>query len=229
MGAEVERTYPDTVEVEGKRRLRGADHRVMPDRIEAGTFIVATAVTGGRTIIDGAPGDHLGAFLDVLERSGVDVDCGVDTIQVDATDGRPGTFRPVDVTTAPYPGLATDLQPPTCVLLTQAAGRSRVHEAIFEDRLEWLTELRRMGAEVDVLDDHHATIDGPCRLKASALEIGDLRAGASLILAALAAEGTSTIRGAHHVHRGYENIDGKFAELGARIERRAEEVPPSRS
>jgi UDP-N-acetylglucosamine 1-carboxyvinyltransferase len=229
MGAEVERTGPVTIEVEGRRRLRGAEHRVVPDRIEAGTFIVASAVTGGRVKLDGAPCRHLGQFLEVLTGAGLAVACGDDTIEVDATGIGPGSFRPVDVETAPYPGLATDLQPPTCVLLTQAAGRSSVHETIFEDRLEWLAELGRMGARISIADEHHAAIEGPTPLHAAELEIGDLRAGASLILAALAAEGTSTIRGAHHVHRGYENIDGKFAELGARIERRAEEGPASRS
>jgi UDP-N-acetylglucosamine 1-carboxyvinyltransferase len=224
MGAEVERTQPDRIEIDGRRRLRGAEHRVLPDRIETGTFIVAAAVTGGRVRLEGAPCNHLGQFLDVLGGAGVGVACGEDTIEVDATGVGPGSFRPIDVETGPYPGLATDLQPPTCVLLTQASGSSRVHETIFEDRLEWLSELRRMGARVSIADDHHATIEGPATLHGAEVEIRDLRAGASLILAALAADGTSTIRGAHHVHRGYENIDGKFAELGARIERLAEEV-----
>jgi UDP-N-acetylglucosamine 1-carboxyvinyltransferase len=229
MGANVERTRPDTIEVNGKRRLRGADHRVLPDRIETGTFVVATAVTGGRVHLESAACDHLGEFLEILGRAGVSVACGRGTVDVDATGIGPGAFRPVDIRTAPYPGLATDLQPPTCVLLTQADGRSSVNETIFEDRLEWLAELRRMGARVTIADDHNATIEGPTTLHPAELEIGDLRAGASLILAALAADGVSTIRGAHHVHRGYENIDGKFAELGARIERRAEEVSASRS
>lgn len=219
MGAEIQRTYPDTIEIEGRRRLRGADHHVIPDRIEAGTFLVAGAVTGGRVTLDGASCDHLRAFIDVLGRSGLSVTCGRDTIEVDATKVGPGAFKPVDIETAPYPGLATDLQPPTCVFLTQTSGRSTVHETIFEDRLEWLTELGRMGAQVEMLDPHHATISGPARLRGATVEIGDLRAGASLILAALAARGTTTIRGAHHVHRGYENIERKFLDLGARIER----------
>jgi UDP-N-acetylglucosamine 1-carboxyvinyltransferase len=222
MGAEVRRTAPDTIEVVGKKRLRGADHRIVPDRIEAGTFVVAAAVTGGHITLQGAPCDHLGAFLDILTQAGVAVACGSDTIVVDGESLPPGRLRPCDIETAPYPGLATDLQPPTCVLLTQAAGRSTVHEAIFEDRLEWMLELRRMGAMVELPDPNHAVITGPARLRAADVEIGDLRAGASLILAALAAEGTSTIHGAHHVHRGYENIEGKFLDLGARIERVAE-------
>ena len=224
MGAEIERTAPDTIEIEGRKRLRGADHRVVPDRIEAGTFVVAAAVTGGRVTLEGAPCEHLAAFVDTLGRVGVSVSCGVDTIEVSGADR--DAYRAVDIETAPYPGLATDLQPPTCVLLTQAGGTSRVHETIFEDRLEFLGELRRMGARVDIADPHHATINGPSPLHGAEVAIGDLRAGASLILAALAAEGTSTIHGAHHVHRGYENIGRKFQELGARIERSAEPVGP---
>ena len=222
MGAEIERTHPDTIEIEGRRRLRGAEHRVVPDRIEAGTFIAAAAVTGGRVRLESAPCDHLGAFVETMQRAGVGVDCAKDTIEVDGSALFDGGFHALDVETAAYPGLATDLQPPTGVVLTQATGTSRIHETIFEDRLEWLTEARRMGAQVELLDERHAAITGRSPLHGAEVEIGDLRAGASLILAALAAEGTSTIHGAHHVHRGYENIEGKFLGLGARIERLAE-------
>jgi UDP-N-acetylglucosamine 1-carboxyvinyltransferase len=222
MGATVERTAPDTIEIVGQKRLRGADHRVVPDRIESGTFIIAAAVTGGQVTLQGAPCDHLGAFLETMGRVGVGVSCGTDTIEVDGRALREGGFRACDIETAPYPGLATDLQPPTAVLLSQAIGASHIHETIFEDRLEWLTELRRMGTKVEVLDPHHATISGPTALVGTDVEIGDLRAGASLILAALAATGTTTIHGAHHVHRGYENIELKFLHLGANISRTAE-------
>jgi UDP-N-acetylglucosamine 1-carboxyvinyltransferase len=222
MGANVERTAPDTIEIEGSRRLRGAEHRVLPDRIEAGTFVVAGAVTGGRITLTGAPCEHLGAFIEVVGRAGVDVSCGPDTIEVDGSALDGAGFRAADVETAPYPGLATDLQPPTSVLLTQAEGASSIHETIFEDRLEWMTELRRMGADIDIIDPHRAVITGRRPLRGADVEIGDLRAGASLILAALAADGRTTIHGAHHVHRGYENIEGKFLGLGARIERLAE-------
>ena len=154
---------------------------------------------------------------------------GADTLDVDASavlgDGET-SLRACDITTAAYPGLATDLQPPTCILLTQARGRSVVHETIFEDRLEWLTEIRRMGAAVEIVDPHHAIISGPANLSGAHVEIGDLRAGASLILAALAARGESVIHGAHHVHRGYENIEGKFVDLGASIERLADGTAP---
>jgi UDP-N-acetylglucosamine 1-carboxyvinyltransferase len=222
MGASVERSHADTIEIEGRKRLRGAEHRVIPDRIEAGTFVVAGAVTGGQITLTGAPCDHLGSFIETMGRAGVGVVCRQDTIEVDGTAlGGPG-FRAVDVETAAYPGLATDLQPPTTVLLTQAQGTSHVNERIFEDRLEWTGELVRMGADVEIEDPHQAVITGRTPLHGTDVEIGDLRAGASLILAALAADGTTTIHGAHHVHRGYENIEGKFLELGARIERLAE-------
>jgi UDP-N-acetylglucosamine 1-carboxyvinyltransferase len=222
MGAAVERTQPDTIEVEGRKRLRGAEHRVVPDRIEAGTFVIAAAVTGGRLTLEGAPCEHLASFVETMGRIGVGISCGIDTIEVDGSGLRSGGYHACDVETAPYPGLATDLQPPTAVLLTQATGTSHVHEAIFEDRLEWLAEVRRMGARVEMTDGHHATIEGPSRLVGVEVEIGDLRAGASLILAALAAEGTTIIHGAHHVHRGYENIERKFLDIGASISRSAE-------
>ncbi|HET9521743.1 MAG TPA: UDP-N-acetylglucosamine 1-carboxyvinyltransferase [Candidatus Limnocylindrales bacterium] len=222
MGAEVERTYPDTIEVHGRRRLRGADHHVIPDRIEAGTFAIAAAMTGGQVTLLGAPCDHLGAFIEAVGRAGVSLSCGTDTIEVDGRALDAGGYRACDIETAPYPGLATDLQPPTSVLLTQAEGVSHVHEAIFEDRLEWLSELNRMGAKAEIIDGRHARITGRTPLHGADVEIGDLRAGASLMLAAVAAQGTTTIHGAHHVHRGYENIERKFLDLGARIERLAE-------
>jgi UDP-N-acetylglucosamine 1-carboxyvinyltransferase len=150
-------------------------------------------------------------------------------MEVDASGLGPGELKAVDIETAPYPGLATDIQPPVSVLLTQATGKSKVHEAIFEDRLEWMGELRKMGAKIEMKDNQHAIISGPTTLHGADVEISDLRAGASLILGALAAEGTSSIRGAHHVRRGYENIERKFLDLGARIERvlEAEPLTPS--
>jgi UDP-N-acetylglucosamine 1-carboxyvinyltransferase len=222
MGADVERTYPDTIEIHGKKRLRGAEHHVIPDRIESGTFAIAAAVTGGQVTLQGAPCDHLQAFIERVGQAGVALSCGTDTIEVDGRALADGGYRACDIETAPYPGLATDLQPPTSVLLTQAQGVSEVHEAIFEDRLEWLGELKRMGADVEIRDSRHARITGPTPLRGAEVEIGDLRAGASLILAALAATGTTTIHGAHHVQRGYENIERKFLDIGARIERLAE-------
>ncbi len=224
MGAIVERTAPDTIVVEGRRRLRGADHRVIPDRIEAGTFIVAAAVAGGHVTLEGAPCEFLGRFLDVVAGMGVQVACGADTIDVEGLPRDADAYRAVDVETAPYPGFATDLQSPTSVLMTRCSGTSHLLETIYEDRLEWLAELRKMGAAVEIRDAHHAEIRGPARLRGAEVDISDLRAGASLILGALAADGVSTIHGAHHVERGYENIDGKFHDLGASIERLPEQV-----
>jgi len=225
MGAEVVRTAPDTIEVEGRKRLRGASHSVIPDRIETGTFLVAAAVTGGRLTLENAACDHVTALIDVFKSVGVPIECGVRAIHIDATGLRPGDLRAVDIATSPYPGLATDVQPPTCVLLTQASGTSRVHESVFEDRIEWLSELRKLGASIDIEDAHNAAIHGPAPLHGAEATIGDLRAGASLILAALAADGTSLIHGAHHVQRGYENIDRKFQQLGASIVRSADTAP----
>jgi len=219
MGAEVERTYADTIEIEGKRRLRGAEHEVMPDRIEAGTFAIAAGVTGGHVTLEGADCATMEALVEVLGKAGLTVECSPGRIEIDARGLGPGGMKPVDVATGPYPALATDIQPPTTVLLTQAGGDSRVHEAIFEDRLEWTGELKKMGANIDIKGPQRAVVHGPSKLHAANVEISDLRAGASLILAGLAAEGTSSIGGAHHVRRGYENIEQKFLDLGARIER----------
>ena len=145
-------------------------------------------------------------------------------MEVDARELGPGGMTAVDVETGAYPALATDIQPPTTVLLTQARGDSHVHEAIFEDRLEWTGELAKMGARIELQGANRAVVHGPSKLKAATVEISDLRAGASLILAALAAKGTASIGGAHHVRRGYENIERKFLDLGARIERVQEGV-----
>ena len=225
MGAEVERTAPDTIEVEGQRRLRGAEHRVAAGS-HRGRHVRRRR--GGHRRRDArsrtAPCDHLGAFLEVAQRHRrADRRAARDTIEVRRGDAARASTTPRDIATAPYPGLATDLQPPTSVLLTQASGTSRLHETIFEDRLEWLERAAPDGrAASSMHDDHHASITGPSTLHGAEVEMGDLRAGASLILAALAAEGTSVIHGAHHVRRGYENIEGKFLDLGAQIERVSE-------
>jgi len=188
------------------------------DRIEAGTFAVAAAITGGDVTLRGAPSEYLGSFLGVLEKVGVDVSGEGDAITVRGAEPGSDAYVATDIETAAYPGLATDLQPPTGVLLTQARGTSTIHETIYEDRLEWLTDLGLMGAQAHISDAHHAVINGPARLQGAEVEVGDLRAGASLILGALAAEGRSTIHGVHHVRRGYENIERKFLDLGAGIE-----------
>jgi UDP-N-acetylglucosamine 1-carboxyvinyltransferase len=224
MGARIERTAPHRLQIEGVDRLGGTEHRVIGDRLEAGTFAIAAAVTGGDVTLRGIVPEHLGAFLGVLDRMGVPYEAS----QADgATSAAPGSlrvrsasdYRAVDVETQPYPGFPTDLQAPLAVLMTQADGISTIHETIYEDRLEYVTELNKMGAVIEVTDDRHARIAGPTPLHGREVEISDLRAGATMVLAALAAEATSVISGVEHVDRGYEQIESKLVTLGAQISR----------
>jgi len=219
MGARISRTAERRIEIEGVDRLGGADHRVLGDRLEAETFAIAAAITGGEVTMRGVNPEHLRAFLEVCDRMGVsyEADAASSALTVRATDGR--KLRAVDVRTDPYPGFATDFQAPLSVLLTQADGISTIHETIFEDRLDHLRELARMGAQVELLDERRARITGRSTLHGAEVGIADLRAGATLILAALAATGTSVISGIAHVDRGYEQIEAKLVALGARINR----------
>lgn len=218
MGAQIERTAPNRLEIEGVASLHGVEHRVVGDRLEAGTFAMAAAVTGGEITIRGVEPAHLAAFTDVLSGMGV---------SIETLDSEGGGLRvrggqgihPADVETQPYPGFATDLQAPLAVLMTQADGVSTIHETIYEDRLDYTMELVKMGAVIEVLDERHASIAGPTRLHGREVEIADLRAGATLILAALAADDTSVISGVEHVDRGYEAIESKLVALGAQITR----------
>jgi len=215
MGAQIERTAPHQLEVQGVERLHGTEHRVIGDRLEAGTFAIAAAVTGGEITIRGVDPGHLGAFADVLARMGVPFATTDDGLRVGSAE----TYLPADVETAPYPGFATDLQAPLAVLMTQADGDSTIHETIYEDRLDYTMELVKMGAVIEVLDERHARIAGPTPLHGREVQIADLRAGATLVLAALAAESTSVISGVEHVDRGYEQIESKLLALGAQITR----------
>jgi UDP-N-acetylglucosamine 1-carboxyvinyltransferase len=216
MGARIERTAQRRVEVEGIASLGGVEHRVMGDRLEAGTFAIAAAVTRGDVTLDGISPAHMGAFLDAAERMGVTFETDADSLRIRPVEG---SLRAVDVTTDPYPGFATDFQAPFSVLMTQAEGVSHIHETIFEDRLDYARELARMGAAIELLDERHARITGPTPLHAAEVAIADLRAGATLILAALTASGTSVIDGIEHVDRGYEQIEAKLVALGAHINR----------
>lgn len=218
MGARLERDEGRRITIEGVDRLGGVEHRVMGDRLEAETFAIAAAITGGTVTLNGVDPAHLAAFLEVAEGVGLNLvaDAASSSITV-----RPhnGALRATDVETAPYPGFATDYQAPLSVLLTQAAGTSTIHETIFEDRMDHVRELVRMGAEIELLDDRTARISGPTPLRGAEVVIADLRAGATLILAALAASGTSVIDGIEHVDRGYEQIEAKLVALGAQINR----------
>jgi UDP-N-acetylglucosamine 1-carboxyvinyltransferase len=215
MGARIERTAPHRLEIEGVDRLAGAEHRVISDRVEAGTFAIAAAVTRGSISIHGADPSHLSAFLEVLGEMGVPFDRTDDGLRVRAADA----YRPASVETAPYPGFATDLQAPLAVLMTQAEGDSTIHETIYEDRLDYTMELVKMGAVIEVMDERHACIAGPTPLHGREVVITDLRAGSTMVLAALAAQETSVISGVEHVDRGYEQIEAKLIALGAQIHR----------
>jgi UDP-N-acetylglucosamine 1-carboxyvinyltransferase len=216
MGARIARTAPRRLEVEGVDRLRGVEHRVMGDRLEAGTFAIAAAVTGGEVTMRGVDPASMGSFLGVLDEMGVPYHrLDVDGLRVSAAQ----QYRAAQVETAPYPGFATDFQAPLAVLMTQADGHSAIHETIYEDRLEYTRELCRMGAVIEVLDERRARISGPTALRGAEVTIADLRAGATLVLAALAADGTSIIGGVEHVDRGYEQIESKLVALGAQINR----------
>jgi len=223
MGAQVARTAPDVIEIQGVDALHGATHRVMPDRIEAGTFATAAAVIGGSIEIQGIEPSHLTSFLELLERTGVEHSVSGKSLRVTGKPQSEGSYKATDITTAPYPGLATDLQPTAGLLLTRADGISNIHETIFEDRLEWLVGLRSFGAQVEIKDARHARLTGPTTFHAAEADIPDLRAGATLMLAALAAPGESKIHGAHHIRRGYATIEEKFRGLGADLTHVSEE------
>ena len=219
MGARIERTADRRIEVEGVDRLGGTEHEVIGDRLEAETFAIAAAATRGSVEMRGVLTEHLGAFLRVCEQMGVAYEETADGGGLRVGSGDGSTVRAVEVRTEPYPGFATDYQAPLSVLMTQAEGVSTIEETIFEDRLEYCHELRRMGARIDVLDPRRARITGPTQLRGAEVTIADLRAGATLVLAALAASGTSVISGVEHVDRGYEQIEAKLVGLGARISR----------
>lgn len=215
MGARISRTAPHRLEIEGVDRLGGVEHRVIGDRLEAGTFAIAAAVTGGEIAMSGVDPAHLGAFLEVLGRIGVPHARTDDGLRV----GSATAYAPASVRTEPYPGFATDLQAPLAVLMTQADGDSTIHETIYEDRLDYTMELIKMGAVIEVVDERNACIAGPTPLHGREVSIADLRAGATLVLAALAASETSVISGVEHVDRGYEQIEAKLVALGAQIHR----------
>jgi UDP-N-acetylglucosamine 1-carboxyvinyltransferase len=221
MGARIERTAPHRLEIVGMDALHGVEHRVIGDRLEAGTFAIAAAVTGGDVTVRGIEPTHLGAFLEVLDRMGVphETDGGTGAGEGTLRVRSASAYRPADIETQPYPGFPTDLQAPLAVLMTQADGDSTIHETIYEDRLDYVTELNKMGAVIEVEDDRHARIAGPTPLHGREVEIADLRAGATMVLAALAAEATSVISGVEHVDRGYEQIESKLVTLGAQINR----------
>jgi UDP-N-acetylglucosamine 1-carboxyvinyltransferase len=215
MGAKIEGAGTSTIKVHGVTKLHGAKHRINPDRIEAGTFLVAGAITRGDLIVANCNVSHLSAVMAKLEEAGARVDrLGPDTVRVRAD----GTLRPADVSTEEYPGFPTDMQAQYMALATQSDGVSVVKENIFENRFMHVQELVRMGANIKV-DGRTATVRGAAKLSAAAVMCSDLRASASLVLAAMVADGESILDRVYHMDRGYERIEEKLRGVGAQIRR----------
>ena len=216
MGAIIEGAGSPTISITGVPRLCGATHSVMPDRIEAGTWITAALASRGKVLIRDAQKKYLGSFLDVLERAECPVKAkSPSSIYVDASDLK---LRPIEAITLPYPGLSTDLQAQLCALMTQADGISIVTERIYPERFMHVPELARMGANI-AREGPSAIISGGTKLSGAPVMASDLRASAALVIAALAASGETLIHRVYHIDRGYEKIDEKLASLGARVER----------
>jgi len=215
MGARITGAGTGRIEVEGVERLHACEHSVVADRIEAGTFLVAAAMTGGRVTITHARPDTMDAVLDKLRDAGAQLDCDGDRITLDMRGRRP---KSVDVTTMPHPGFPTDMQAQFMALNCVADGVAVMNETIFENRFMPVNELLRLGADIRI-DGHTAVVRGVPRLSGAPVMATDLRASASLILAGLVAEGETTIDRIYHLDRGYENIEQKLSGVGAKISR----------
>jgi UDP-N-acetylglucosamine 1-carboxyvinyltransferase len=214
MGAHVRGAGTSVIEIDGVERLHGAEHTIIPDRIEAGTFAVAAAITGGDVLLEGAPVDAMHAVLAKLADAGARCTVESDGLRVRGVR----ELRPIDVDTAPHPGFPTDMQAQIMVLAACARGQSLVSENIFENRFMHVPELQRMGADITV-SRNTAVIRGPARFAGASVMATDLRASASLVLAGLVAEGETEIRRVYHLDRGYSRIEERLAALGARISR----------
>ena len=216
MGAKIEGAGTATIRVQGVTGLHGARHRINPDRIEAGTFLAAGAITRGDLIVAGCNVSHLGAAIAKLQEMGVRIDIlGPESVRVRGD----GPLRAADISTEEYPGFPTDMQGQFMALATQAEGASVVKENIFENRFTHVQELVRMGANIRVEGRTSAIVQGPSRLSAAAVMCSDLRASASLVLAALVADGESILDRVYHMDRGYERIEEKLRGVGAQIRR----------
>jgi UDP-N-acetylglucosamine 1-carboxyvinyltransferase len=224
MGARIYGAGTGIIRVDGVKRLHGIAYRVMPDRLEAGTFAVAAAVTGGSVSFGGAVSQYLGALTSKLGEAGVAVTARKDRYTVAAGP----RILPVDVRTYPYPGFPTDLQAPFAVLMTQADGESPIHETMYDGRLKYVEELEKMGAHISV-EGRTASVRGPSRLHGASVRALDIRSGAAVMLAGLVAEGQSTIEQAQFIDRGYEKVDVKLRALGADIRRLTPESDSERA
>lgn len=215
MGAKIKGAGTHTIEIQGKRKLRGAKFSISPDWTEAGTFILAFALTGGKGRIKNVNPDHLTFFLDKMKEIGLNFETKGSEIIVKKSR----RLRPAKLQVFPYPGFPTDLQPQTTVLLTQAEGKSLIHDPLYENRFNHLHELRNMGADIEITDPHRALIFGKTELTGHKINATDIRAGAALILAGLIAKGTTQIKNISQIERGYEKFDEKLRKLGAKIRR----------
>jgi UDP-N-acetylglucosamine 1-carboxyvinyltransferase len=213
-GAKIRGAGTDTITVDGVSSLRGGRYRVMPDRIETGTYLAAAAITGGDVFLRGGVGAHLEAVLAKLREAGVDVRAEAEGLRV----ARRGPLRGVDVTTAPYPGFPTDMQAQMMAVVSVADGASVLTETVFENRMTHVAELQRMGASIRV-EGNHAVVRGVPRLSGAPVMASDLRASACLVVAGLAAEGETVISRVYHLDRGYERMEEKLTRVGAVIRR----------
>jgi len=216
LGAKTTGAGGPTVTVEGRAKLKGARHRVIPDRIEAGTFLIATTAARGKVRLTGADASHLEAVIAALKKTGAKIAYGRGWIEIEMRT-RP---KSVAIKTAPHPGFPTDLQAPWMSLMTLATGFTKVRETVFENRFMHAAELGRMGAQIAV-SGSAAVVAGVEQLSGAPIMASDLRAGAALLIAALAAKGRTMISRVYHVDRGYEAVERKLAKIGARIERAA--------
>lgn len=214
MGARIQGIGTDVLQIEGVPELSGATHRVIPDNIEAGTYAIAIAATGGDALLEDLETADLRALMLKLRGAAVDVEDQTHSLRVRGG----GRLHPVDVTTWPHPGFPTDLQAPFVSLMTQAHGRCVVSEAVFENRFQHVPELRKLGADIYV-EGRSAMVSGPAALHGGPVTVPDIRSGAALVVAALCAKGTTVLDNVYHLDRGYEDIVGKLQRLGAHITR----------
>lgn len=222
MGAQIEGIGSPELTITGREKLHGCEHSIIADRIEAGTFIIAGAITRGEVNIKGIAPKLLGAFLDKLEEAGLPMELGPENIRVLPYEG---SLKPVDVITLPHPGYPTDLQAQLGALMTQTEGLSIITERIYPHRFMHVPELQRMGADISI-EGPSAIIKGASRLSGAPVMASDLRASAALILAALASEGETWIQRIYHLDRGYERFEKKLATIGAQIERLSDKDMP---
>ena len=214
MGAKVKGAGTDTITIEGADVLHGTSYAIVPDRLEAGTYLLAGAATGGDVLVEGMIPEHATALLTKLQEAGIEVHRHPDGVRVRAA----AELRAVDVDTAPYPGFATDLHPQMVALLTQARGTSTIRETVFDSRFAYTDELRRMGADIKV-EGESVHVIGPSRLTGAPVEAPDIRGGAAVVVGALAADGYTEVSHVENLDRGYEGLEVKLTMLGAHVVR----------